>query len=188
MLVSVEKETSWKRALNAARKTVGKEPLDKEPSDKWIDNILYAEHSPIRLVEYRISFQGIKQWITTHLVRHWLGFIPFIHSQRDDRRELSVPRDELPQGSLNDADFVANAQALINISRKRLCNCAHKETKAAWVAVKTEMEKIDPTMAKHMVPECIYRGFCPELKSCGYSETEKFKEELTKYRKHGTEK
>lgn len=188
MLVSIERETSWKRALNAARKTVGKEPLDKEPSDKWVDNILYAEHSPIRLVEYRISFQGIKQWITTHLVRHWLGFIPFIHSQRDDRRELAVPRDELPQGSLNDADFVANAQALINISRKRLCNCAHKETKAAWTAVKNEMEKVDPIMAKHMVPECIYRGFCPELKSCGYSETEKFKEELTKYRKHGTEK
>ena len=69
MLVSVEKETSWKRALNAARKTVGKDPLDKEPSDKWIDNILYAEHSPIRLVEYRISFQGIKQWITTHQIR-----------------------------------------------------------------------------------------------------------------------
>lgn len=44
--------TSWKRALNAARRTIGKEPLDKEPSNKWRAQMLLAEHSPIRLVEY----------------------------------------------------------------------------------------------------------------------------------------
>ena len=69
MKVEIVQETFWKRALNAARKTVGKEPLDKEPSDKWKDSILYAEHSPIRLVEYRISFNSIKQWITVHQIR-----------------------------------------------------------------------------------------------------------------------
>ena len=182
MITKVIQETSWTRALNAARRTVGKAPLEKEPSDKWKDAILFAEHSPIRLVEYRISFEGIRQWVTTHLVRHWLGFIPFIHSQREDRRKLDVPRDELPQGAENDADFVANAQAIINISHRRLCNCASKETKAAWLSVKNEMEKVDPTMAKHMVPFCIYRGFCPELKSCGYAETKKYQEDLQKYR------
>ena len=80
MNVKIVQETPWKRALNAARRTVGKDPLDKDPSDSWKDSILYAEHSPIRLVEYRISFEDIRQWVTTHLVRHWLGFIPFIHS------------------------------------------------------------------------------------------------------------
>ena len=182
MITTVTQETSWTRALNAARKTVGKESLDKEPSDKWKDNILYAEHSPIRLVEYRISFEGIKTWIINHFVRHWIGFIPFVHSQRDDRRDLSVPRDELPQGSENDVDFIANAQALINISRKRLCTCAHSETRKAWQSVKDEMQKIDPIMSKHMVRECVYRGFCPELCSCGYTKTAKFQEELKEYR------
>lgn len=34
-----------------------------------------------------------------------------------------------------------------------------------------------------MVSECIYRGFCPEfLSPCGYSKTDKFKEDLKKYR------
>ena len=182
MTVKVVQETSWKRALNAARRTVGKEPLDKEPSDEWKDSILFAEHSPIRLVEYRISFEGIKTWILNHFTRHWLGFIPFVHSQRDDRRKLDVPRDELPQGTENDAEFVVNAQALINVSRKRLCYCAHKETRQAWISVTRAIEKIDPIMAKHMVPECIYRGFCPELKSCGYSKTDLFQENLKKYR------
>lgn len=183
MKVEIEQETFWKRALNAARKTIGKEPIDKEPSDKWKDAILFAEHSPIRLVEYRISFEGIRQWVTTHLVRHWLGFIPFIHSQREDRRNLGIPRDELPQGAENDADFVANAQSLINISRKRLCNCASKETREAWQAVKKEMERVDPIMAKHMVSECIYRGFCPEIKCCGFVESKAFEKERTEYLK-----
>ena len=33
--VDVIQETSWKRALNAARRTIGKEPIDKEPSKNW---------------------------------------------------------------------------------------------------------------------------------------------------------
>ena len=55
MTVEVTQETSWKRALDAARFTVGKEPLDKEPSDVWKANMLLAEHSPIRLVEFDIK-------------------------------------------------------------------------------------------------------------------------------------
>ena len=69
MTTTVVQETPWQRALNAARRTVGKPFLDKEPSDKWKDAILFAEHSPIRLVEYRISFNDIKQWITVHQIR-----------------------------------------------------------------------------------------------------------------------
>lgn len=58
--------TTWKRALNAARRTVGKKPLDKEPSKSWEAKMLLAEHSPIRLVEYDITFEDIKQWVTVH--------------------------------------------------------------------------------------------------------------------------
>ena len=175
--------TSWKRALNAARKTVGKKPLDKEPSDLWKGKMLLAEHSPIRLVEFDISIENIKQWISVHLVRHWLGFIPFVHSQREDRRELNCSRDDLPQGSLNDMNISANAQALINVSRKRLCNQASKETRETWQKVHESIREIDPIMASKMVPECIYRGFCPELNSCGFSKTKKFETDLLEYRK-----
>lgn len=174
--------TTWKRALNAARRTVGKKPLDKEPSKSWEAKMLLAEHSPIRLVEYDISFEDIKQWVTVHLIRHWLGFIPFVHSQREDRRDLGVPRDELPQGALNDMDFSVNAQAMINISRKRLCNKASPETKDAWQKVVNAIGEIDPIMAEKCVPNCVYRGFCPEMESCGFVNSPKFKEMLEKYR------
>ena len=175
--------TTWKRALNAARRTIGKNKLEKNPSKSWEAKILLAEHSPIRLVEYDWTWQDIMQWVTTHIVRHHEGCEKFVHSQRGDRRKLSVPRNELPQGELNDMDMTANAQAIINISRKRLCSCASKETKEAWKQVIDEIRKIDPVLADKCVPECIYRGFCPEwMSSCGYSKTEKYKEDLKKYR------
>ena len=184
----LEQVTSWKRVLNAARRTIGKQPLDKEPSNSWKAKILLAEHSPIRLLEYDWTWGDIMQWVTTHLVRHHEGVEKFVHSQRGDRRPLLEEydvksRNELPQGALNDMDMTANAQALINISRKRLCSCASKETREAWKQVKDEIAKKDPILASKMLPECLYRGFCPEwINSCGYSRTEKFRKDLEEYR------
>lgn len=187
-VIRMEKVTLWKRALNAARRTIGKKPLDKEPSNSWKAKMLLAEHSPIRLIEYEWTWSDIMQWVTTHLVRHHEGCEKFVHSQRGDRRaildEYNVSsRNELPQGATNDMDMTANAQALINISRKRLCNCASKETKEAWKQVKEGVRKVDPVMADKMVPECIYRGFCPEfMNPCGYANTEKYQQDLKRYR------
>lgn len=168
--IDLTQVTSWARPLKAARRTQGLEDNHKEPSRSWVAKMLLAEHSPIRLKEYEWVWHSIKQWITVHLVRHFIGCEKFVHSQRQDRRELEVPRDELPQGSENDMMMCANAQALINISRKRLCSCASAETRAKWQEVKDAMWEQDPIMASRMVPECQYRGFCPEFfkDNCGY--------------------
>ena len=179
--VKVTNETGWTRALNAARRTIGKEPLDKEPSREFKLRSLYAEHSHIKLVEYLVQFKALRQWVGVHLLRHPF-ILPFIHSQRADRRNNPVPRDEMAQGSLNDQDFVINAQTMINISRKRLCGCASPETREAWKAVKAEVEKIDPEMAQVMVRQCVYRGFCPEMKCCGFCRTPEYVKELEAYR------
>jgi len=32
------------------------------------------------------------------------------------------------------------------------------------------------------VPECVYRGFCPEFKSCGYVDTPAYAEAVKRYR------
>ena len=201
MKVNVIQETPWSRALNAARRTIGKPPLNKEPSDNWRKMVIMAEHSPIKLVEYLISFKDLRQWVGVHLLRHE-HMLPFIHSQRVDRREdidsltervMSIieedvksdesfnKRDYLFQGEPNDQDFVVNAQTLINISRKRLCHCASKETREAWIAVREAIKEFDPIMASFMVPNCIYRSRCPEMNTCGYYKTDKFKKELDEY-------
>ena len=180
--VEVIQETPWKRALNAARRTAGKEPIDKEPSDNWKAGVLLAEHSPIKLVEYLIAFKNLRQWTGVHILRHEFT-LPFIHTQRGDRRKLNCDRDELPQGEPNDQDFVVNAQTLKNISRKRLCTCASKETREAWQMVKDKIREFDPVMADKMVRNCVYCGFCPELNCCGFVNTEEYKKELEAYRK-----
>lgn len=201
MEVTVTQDTSWNRALNAARKTWGKNKLEKEPSEEWKKMALMAEHSPIKLVEYTISFKDLRQWVGVHLLRHPF-VLPFIHTQRVDKRELDEyvdkvmsilsddvkndpsfnKRDYLFQGQTNDQDFVVNAQTLINISKKRLCNCASKETRDAWKAVQDAIREFDPVMASFMVPSCVYRGFCPEKDSCGYWKTKKFNKDVNDYR------
>ena len=79
--------------------------------------------------------------------------------------------------------MTANAQAIINISRKRLCSCASVETREAWKQVLAAIKEVDPILVDKCVPECIYRGFCPEfIKSCGYANTKKFQLDLKRYR------
>lgn len=178
--------SGWKRCLDAARRTVGKGRIDKEPSDRFKAKMLLAEHSPIRLVEYDFSIEGIRQWVSVHLVRHHVGCEKFVHSQRTDRNELlyGVDRDSLPQGMENDMDMTCNAQALINISRKRLCRgCASAETREVWEGVIRELSKVDRVLASKCVPECIYRGFCPEFdRCCGYCNTGGYRKRLEAYR------
>lgn len=179
----INPKADWIRVVNAARRTVGKKPIDHEPSDKFKKKILLAEHSPIRLLEYDFTWEDIRQWVSTHLVRHHEGCEKFVHTQRVDRRYSEIPRDLMPQGSLNDMDMTCNAQAFINISRKRLCNCASPETKEAWKQVMEYLKTVDPILAEKCVPECIYRGFCPEFdRCCGYVNTDDYKEKLKKYR------
>ena len=121
---------NWKRVLNAARRTWGKKSLDKEPSDKFKKKILLAEHSPIRLLEYDFTIENLRQWATTHLVRHHEGCEKFVHTQRQDinsevevitKRLIEVlqeegllregwkERDYMFQGEGNDMDMTCNA-------------------------------------------------------------------------------
>ena len=44
-------------------------------------------------------------------------------------------------------DMTCNAQAFINISRKRLCRCASPETRQAWEIVNC-LKEVDPTLAE----------------------------------------
>ena len=54
--------------------------------------------------------------------------------------------------------------------------------RAAWQEVKEQVSAVDPVLGSVMVPECIYRGFCPEFHSCGYVNTEEFAQRLAEYR------
>lgn len=114
-------------------------------------------------------------------VRHKIGIEHFVSSQRNDRQN-NYDRNTAPQSALVIHECEANAQAIINISRKRLCKQASSETREAWQNFLESIKNIEPELYSVCVPECVYRnGFCPEFKSCGYNHTEEFEEELKKY-------
>ena len=176
-----EYEDAWAKVKRSARTTIHKDGEGAYPSDGWKKTILLAEHSPIRRIRFSWQWGGLKNWVSVHFVRHKFGIEHWVSTQRSDR--TGVNRDKSTQDTPVNHECEANAQALIFISRRRLCNQASAETREAWKEVKKEIEKRDPVLASVMVPECVYRGFCPEFHSCGYADTEAFKSALEEYRK-----
>ena len=170
---------NWQDVKNATMNTIGKDK-GAYPSSDWKRRLLLSEHSPIRKLHIGWKWSDLKYWVSVHLVRHKYGIEHFVSTQRTDRTGIS--RDEMPQNSLVNHECEANAQALINISRKRLCHCASPETRQAWQKVKSEIALVEPELASVMVKECVYRnGLCPEMFTCGYNKTKLFEEELKEY-------
>ena len=106
----------------------------------------------------------------------------YFSTQRSDR--TGIDRSERKQTDAVLYEMVANAQAIITISRKRLCNCADKDTIKAWKMALEELKKINPVLVKACVPDCVYRGWCYEHKSCNYHLTDKFMKDLNDYREN----
>ena len=192
VIVYVSKATDWDLVLDLARLTVNKDRVFKMPSDVFKKNILLAEHSPIRSLQYVIEIKNIPSWVSQHIARHdsfayhcvrdSSGDVHFVGTSRTDR--TGINRNDLPQDAPVNHTIYCNANDLINISIKRLCNCASKETREVWQAIKDAIAQIDKPMADAMIPTCIYRGFCPETKRCcGYVNTEAYKKRLEEYRR-----
>ena len=149
--------------MDDCRATVGKGALGREPSEAFKRAILLAEHSPIRGISVKWRWTGVKSWIATHWSRH--KWECYIRTQRDDR--TGVDRDSLPQSTPVTFVGEANAQHLIDTWRKRLCRQAHPETRAYAEDFKAALNGVQPELSGALVPNCIYRGGCPELRGCG---------------------
>lgn len=168
MTVTAELLTTWNDVRTAARATMWKLADDVEPSPVWKRRILLARHSPIESLVFRVTMTDVPYWVSVHLVRHKIGVTHYVSSQRDDRHDNEIPRAEMPQGALVNHTMLINAQALIAVSRKRLCNLASRETKEVWMAVKNAIASVDIDMAWAMRPECYWCGMlCPEMHGCG---------------------
>jgi hypothetical protein len=178
----IGKKGTWRQIADSANTTIGREAGTKEPSSKWKKRMLLAEHSPIRQLWIKIKWYDLKSWVSVHIVRHWLGIVHWVKSQRPDRCDQEINRDNAPQSTLINHEIEVNAQAMINISRRRLCMNASPETRHAWIEVLNVTKDSEPELVSICVPDCIYRGFCYEYKTCGYYKTEDFKNKLEAYR------
>lgn len=173
MRIEITKVTSWKEVLNAARFTQRKKLLDKEPSVEFKKKIIKAEHSPLRCLMFNIDFYDIPYYCQTHLVRH-IHAQPFVSTSRPDIDGNQLPREEQKKIDPVNMRLFLNAQEIINISRVRLCSKAEIETRKIWTQVISQLKEIEPELAAACVQNCLYRGFCPEIKSCGLADTNIF--------------
>lgn len=137
------------------------------------DTYFISEHSPIRSFIIRIKWKGISRRVAMHLVRH-VHSLPFVSSTRPDR--FPWHKDDEVVDMIQDF----NAQALIDMARKRLCTLAYKDTRQVVEDIKyylmtysnphdAELERAIRSLGRCMVPNCVYRSGCPEGKhSCNF--------------------
>ena len=153
----------WQEIVDDCRATVNKPPLGKEPSAVFKRKILIAEHSPIRDIEVKFRWTGIKYWVAMHWKTHrWESRV---NSQRNDR-QTAYDRDKAPQDAPVTFTGEANVQHLIDTWRKRLCRQASAETRAYAEDFKKTLHGYEPDIADMLVPNCVYRGGCPEMNPC----------------------
>lgn len=165
-------DADWTLAKNRCRTTVNKKWTDNAPNRDFIKALLISEHSPIRAIRVAWRWDSIKSWVATHFSRHWVGWLKWIGTRRSDR--TGIDRGELSQNELVPMEVDANAQALINVSRFRLCFMASNETREYMEDLKRKIKLGgEDELSYVMVPNCIYRGGCPEFHTCGF--WEKFK-------------
>lgn len=75
----------------------------------------------------------------------------------------------LPNAAKTELYLTANARALIEMSRLRLCSRAQREIRELFRAIREEVRPHCPDLAARMVPRCEAHSvpFCPEKHGCG---------------------
>ena len=151
---------NWLLIKSACMTTISKQ-AGKEPGKEWKRKLLVCQHSPIRRGVVSWKWDEIPYAISTHFARHHEGCEKFIGTSRADRTEIK-DRSQRTQMDTVPMEMDANIQALLNISEKRLCNCADPLTIKYWQGVVDAIKEYDEDIAWACVPSGIAHGGCTE--------------------------
>ena len=137
----------------------------KPPTDIWKKKILEARHSPIRYLRYCFLIQDIPSNTSVHLCRH-VHAQPYVSSLRNDRQDV-MNGDEAPRNTPVNMILDVNAEELMVIANKRLCNKASEMTRNVVAMMCEEVKKVTPEIGGYLTPMCKYNGgICHEMKPC----------------------
>ena len=157
-------DQDWIACKERALVTVGLK-VKNPPTDEWKKSILKARHSPIRRLRFSFLLEDIPSWVSVHLVRH-IHAQPYVRSQRNDRQS-NYDRTKAPQDAPVDMIWDMNAEELMVIANKRLCNQASEKTREVVRLMCNEVLKTNPEFKDFLVPMCAYVGECKEMYPCG---------------------
>lgn len=167
-IIKYPTEEDWKFCKEVTLNTMGKKMVNS-PTDEWKRMILKSEHSPIRTLWFAYKLE-VAYYISVHYCRHKYGVEHFVQSQRDDRNDNPIPRAEKPQGEMVSHILYVNAQELMFMARRRLCNQASKETREVMEEIVRQTLEVCPQMEGLLVPNCKYLHHCPEPFPCNKEE------------------
>lgn len=166
--VTIKRLTEWSEVKDSALVTIHKKSAGGSIKSSWKKDILLARHSPIRDLLFSIRIENVPRFVADQLVRHSQGVNWKMGTWRTDRGQRK--RSEQSMDDLTDLKVNLNAEAILNISNKRLCvGCVTKETHEVWGKIIHGLGITEPELAKYCVPNCIHQGGCPEaFSNCGY--------------------
>jgi thymidylate synthase ThyX len=157
-------ELMWMKECTVG--TMGKD-AKTPPTSEFVRKLLVARHSPIRELVFSYVIRDVPYWVSVHLVRHHVGFQPYVQSQRNDRQS-EYDRNTAPQNQPVTMRVTLNAEALMNLANKRLCAKASPETREVVRQMCDLAEIVLPELHGLLVPACEYNGgVCHEIKPCG---------------------
>ena len=163
-LIKYPTNADWIWCKTCTLNTIGKKVINSNVDSSWKEKILLSEHSPIRELWFGIKME-IPYWVSVHFVRHHIGVNHYVQTQRSDR--TGVDRGSKKQDEVVSHIMSVNAQELIFMAHKRLCNQASDETREVMKMIVNEVVKVCPEFKKVLVPNCIYRnGKCTEFFPC----------------------
>lgn len=159
-------EEDWAGCKQRALITVGKGLiLPEPPPSAWREKILRARHSPIRYLNYSFLFVGIPSNTATHFARHTHA-VPYIQSLRNDRQNR-IDGDNAPRNTPVNMIWDLNAEELMTVANKRLCNLAAGKTQEVVKEMCRLAAEVTPELKNLLVPACEYNGVCHEMRPCG---------------------
>ena len=175
----VKWDVDWLEIKNLCRTTISMGDSSVEPTREWKRKLLLAEHSPLRHSLITVELKDIPYYVSTHLVRHHMGVEKYVGTSREDR--TGVDRTERKQTDPVTMRMDFNIQSLINISRKRLCTQADKQTILVWTMVMDAIKEYDEDIYWACVPEGIRSCGCTE----GFGNCNRCKQMLLDLNKEG---
>lgn len=164
-LLKYPTEKDWEWCKTCTLNTVGKKSVNA-PTEEWKKKLIASEHSPLRELWFGVRME-IPYWNSVHFCRHHIGVNHYIQSQRNDRQN-KYDRNSARQDEIVSHIMSINAQELVFMAHKRLCNQASPETHLIMQMICDEVIKVCPEFKEFLVPLCEYRnGKCTEFYPCG---------------------
>ncbi len=141
--------------------------------DFTLSDMCLDRHSPIN--EIKLTFiVVVPDRVHTHIRTHNV-------LQRHYVCSTSRPDWTIANGEYRLVKFVVDLSRAIEISERRLCKEAWKETRIAWGHMMDTVEDSLPQVAMFCKQPCVQRGMCTNVRSsCLYTNTAKYLSERKK--------